>query len=420
MADYLQIAAAIVGVTETAIATNAVSAGCGGDGAVVGLQVLAGGAEAASVAFYFRSLQEDLAAFDENATSARLQIAASEGWRGDPLPVATAALMVLAAAVALVEAVLMLNGFGTPESGQRFTHGAAMFSVDITTLLGAATADAWDGGGAENYNSHNADQQAHVQQLAEADAAVAAALTNQARAVEEVRLQLAGITAGLAGSTIIAMGMFRQCLGWRNDALGLLGGERFLEQENRPAVDCWGVASDSWRIAWQWAIALFSFVSATVLTAVGGVMYLLYRLIDEVASRTRHHLHQARDSYRRISSAASTQPTGAAAGTPQTAVSGASHIAEFSTSTRDAPPGPALSGEAGNVLSDQLFQVGRPATIGPARLGRSPGSGPAAKASRRPPQPSAEQDAVAEEDFSASQPIPVEISPAAARIGRRG
>ena len=292
MPNYLQICAAIVALTEAALPANVMASGFSGDLGASGLQTLAFGAESASVLYYFQHL--GLAELTVEETSWRIGKAKEETGLGDPLPTATSGLLLLASVTGLVEAVLLLNGFGTPERGKNFHHGSAEFAEDITDLLGAAEAKSWDGDGAEKYNERNTDHKTHVQWMAEADRAVDTALRRQADDVEAVRLEIAGIITGLAYATPVAIWMFRNCLTERDLAFGAFAsGDPVLGKQ-------------CWNSAWAWARSLTIFVTTAVTAAVGGVIYLLYHLINEVAPHTKHHLHQARDRYQQIVAAAET------------------------------------------------------------------------------------------------------------------
>lgn len=188
-----------------------------------------------------------------------------------------------AAAVGFVEALLCLNGFGTSNSGDKFADGSKAFGTDITSLLQDASGTAWDGDGAEDYNGRNADQAVRMQWLAAADQAVADALAAQADAVDTVRQELAIIIASLAASTLAAVALYRRCMYFRNMALSFGAGN-----------------ISYWTKAWALAYALVALVTAAVAAAVGDVLYLLCHLMNDVAPTTKHHLHQARDSYQSV------------------------------------------------------------------------------------------------------------------------
>ncbi|MBY0443292.1 MAG: hypothetical protein K2Q25_14330 [Mycobacteriaceae bacterium] len=410
MADYLQVCAVIVALTEAALIAGAVVDGIGGDVGVSLLQGFAGGVEAAGVAYYFEPL--GLAKEKIDAITARIDICKNATGLGDPLPMAKGGLLLLALVAGLVEAVLMFNGFGTPERGKDFQRDSGHFSGHIADLLSGASAAAWDGDGAEKYTRRNADQGTHVQWMAEADHAVFAALRHQADEVEAVRLELAGIMAGLAAATLPAIKMFRECIEDRDMALF--------------GYDCANLMSAAryWRLAWAWAWALVGFVTAVVSAAVGGVVYLLYHLMDEVAPRTKHRLQRARDSYRQIITAASARMRTAAGGSavrmPPAAVSTAGAFGDFASGVADATPRHTFSRAwdqpdsaatgtpaAAHVRMDRPFYPVSPVGAG---NGRSPLSRPGPSPSGRP---TVNHDRSAEEARLGDETAPVGVVPAA-------
>ncbi|MBY0443291.1 MAG: hypothetical protein K2Q25_14325 [Mycobacteriaceae bacterium] len=414
MVGYLQGCAVIVVLTEAALIAGAVVDGIGGDVGVSLLQGFAGGVAAGGVAYYSQSIIEE--GLEDNVVSARLEIAKGKTKFGDPLPMAAGGLLTLASVAGLVEAVLMLNGFGKPKHGTDFQRDSGHFSGHIADLLSGASATAWDGDGAEKYTRRNADQSTHVQWMAAADDAVAAALRHQADEVEEVRLELAGIMAGLAAATLPAVGMFRQCRQDRAYALYL-----FAEGDIEDASTYWRSA---W--AWAWAWALVGFVTAVVSAAVGGVVYLLYHLMNDVAPRTKHRLQRARDSYQQIITAASARmrtAVGSAVRMPPAEVTAVGAFADFASGVADATPAhtPSRAWDqpdsaatatpaASHVRMDRSFYPVRPVSPVGAGNGRSPLSRPGPSPSRRP---TVNHDRSAEEARLGDETAPVGVVPAA-------
>lgn len=426
MADYLPICAAIVGLTEAAVAANTVVAGVGGDWPVPAFQLLAFGTEAASVAYYFKRVRNTFA--DVEVGTRQLETAKKQTRWGDPLPMAQGSLLVLASAAGLIEAVLMLNGFEYPDRGDDFKDGSRTFAVDITHLLAEASATDWHSDAAQKYSDHNGYQENRVGWMAAADRAIAHAVARQGHEVEAVRQELAGIVAGLAATTLVAVELYRKCLYERTLALSAF--------KNPTAM---AVAAQWWQSAWSYALALAALVTATVAAAVGSVIYLLYHLMDEVTSRTRHRLHQARDQYQSVvDDVRAKQPTAIvpAVGLPRVPPSAGADVgnfADFGGLAGDLFSAPDQVGAAGGVR-DQPQAVA--ASVGSAAGGRpSQTSGSAPRPfgrTSRPTGPAAggqadEQDTAAEaaapvDETTLTGPAPVDeatfAGPAPARPAR--
>ncbi len=118
---------------------------------------------------------------------------------------------VLDAAIALIGALELFNGFGNPDSGFDFTSGKMKFEEYSEALVRANRDSAYwgDGESAEAYDAANQklfDQSGEMQRL---DAEMQALVEKQGQEVYEVRLIIAYTLVGLTGCLPVAVLIYR-------------------------------------------------------------------------------------------------------------------------------------------------------------------------------------------------------------------
>jgi hypothetical protein len=97
---------------------------------------------------------------------------------------------ILAAALTIHGALILLNGFGEPNTGDGLTTGAVVFQ-DVSALLGSAGSDpGWQGVGAQSYDRQNSEQQNRTDQMAALDTQLAGLLQSQATEVKKLRNEM--------------------------------------------------------------------------------------------------------------------------------------------------------------------------------------------------------------------------------------
>lgn len=117
---------------------------------------------------------------------------------------------ILGLTLGLIEFVQLLNGFGPPDTGGDFRDGDTTFSHSVYDLLVRAAPADWISDGANEYQSRNDNLLIQVTSIAQADRAVANIVASQAGVVEDARIELAGIVAGLSGALTYAIYLLLQ------------------------------------------------------------------------------------------------------------------------------------------------------------------------------------------------------------------
>jgi hypothetical protein len=116
---------------------------------------------------------------------------------------------ILAVALSLHSALMLLNGFGGPTTGDGLTTGAVVFQ-DVSALLGSAGSDpGWQGVGAQSYDRQNSKQRARTDQMAALDTELANLLQTQATEVKKLRNEMYIVGGTLAGAIPAAWALYK-------------------------------------------------------------------------------------------------------------------------------------------------------------------------------------------------------------------
>ncbi|WP_287039505.1 EspA/EspE family type VII secretion system effector [Mycobacterium sp.] len=99
-------------------------------------------------------------------------------------------LPIIQAGLAVIQQMELLNGFGSPERGDKLK---ASLVPSIDTIVAAFPTDSWAGAGAQAYAAVNAKHLEHVEEMARADELLRNILQREASEVEDTRLVLASV-----------------------------------------------------------------------------------------------------------------------------------------------------------------------------------------------------------------------------------
>lgn len=105
----------------------------------------------------------------------------------------------------IIQCLESMNGFGPPDTGDKFSHPAS--SSNISFALKNAAPTRWSGKAEYRYAGKNETQQDYQALFNEADKEIATTLTTQAGQVEQVREGLAGVQIAVVGAIGVAMAL---------------------------------------------------------------------------------------------------------------------------------------------------------------------------------------------------------------------
>lgn len=116
-------------------------------------------------------------------------------------------------AIAAVQSLELMTGFGPPEMGDDLRDGSEKFTKLAEQLAGAQPDDSWQGSGKEGYAESTTNLQGLAQLLADKDNELADAIKHQGICVEHIRLSYAILTDLLVVSLIISIRMKLEGIG---------------------------------------------------------------------------------------------------------------------------------------------------------------------------------------------------------------
>ena len=172
-----------------AVAKTAVDFTSGADEQSAYFQLGAAGAEAG----FFAS-----ALYASRRHSAAAEEAEKESWSN-----VYASLRLLFNAIAVIQVLEILNGFGSLDTGENFNDYSEKFVNDIQNIFCGANPTQWDGPGSYEYDHQNHEQQCRVRVMARADSMAAQTINAQAQLVGEVRELFIDCKLGFVGGVAV-------------------------------------------------------------------------------------------------------------------------------------------------------------------------------------------------------------------------
>ncbi|MBY0442003.1 MAG: hypothetical protein K2Q25_07690 [Mycobacteriaceae bacterium] len=130
----------------------------------------------------------------------------------------------------LFTALEYMSGFGAPDEGSDFDQGQKKFG-DVYETLFDAKATHWTGTGAEAYNAKNETLFGLAKSMQDADRKITEIVAHQARRVQELRNEIAGLLAGVVGF-MLAISFYM----WRCGLLTFGAGHQCGNSEEEKAI----------------------------------------------------------------------------------------------------------------------------------------------------------------------------------------